>query len=59
LIDWLKESCRSFSRLEKFATNFGGMIERAFIPPIPTIDLGLEFSDRILDKSRAVAHHTK
>lgn len=31
LIGWLKESRRIFSRFEKTATNFGGMIKMAFI----------------------------
>jgi transposase len=31
LISWLKESRRIFSRFEKTAKNFGGMIKMAFI----------------------------
>lgn len=31
LIGWLKESRRIFSRFEKTAINFGGMIKKAFI----------------------------
>ena len=31
LIGWLKESRRIFSRFEKTATNFGGMLKMAFI----------------------------
>ena len=31
LVGWLKESRRIFSRFEKTATNFGGMIKLAFI----------------------------
>lgn len=31
LIGWLKESRRIFSRFEKTATNFGGMIKMAFV----------------------------
>jgi transposase len=31
LIGWLKECCRVFSRFEKAAKNFGGMIKMAFI----------------------------
>jgi transposase len=31
LIGWLKESRRIFSRFEKTAKNFGGMIKLAFI----------------------------
>jgi transposase len=31
LIGWLKESRRLFTRFEKTATNFGGMIRLAFI----------------------------
>ena len=31
LIGWLKENGRSFSRFEKTAKNFGGMLKMAFI----------------------------
>jgi transposase len=39
LIDWLKESRRIFSRFEKTAKNFGGMIKLAFIRQYLKYDL--------------------
>ena len=39
LIGWLKESRRIFSRFEKTAKNFGGMITLAFIRQYLTYDL--------------------
>jgi len=43
LIGWLKESRRIFSRFEKTAKNFGGMIKMAFIRQYLRYDVQLEF----------------
>lgn len=43
LIGWLKESRRIFSRFEKTAKNFGGMIKLAFIQQYLRYDVQLEF----------------
>jgi transposase len=43
LIGWLKESRRVFSRFEKTAKNFGGMITMAFIQQYLRYDVQLEF----------------
>lgn len=43
LIGWLKESRRIFSRYEKTAKNFGGMIKIAFIREFLRYDVQLEF----------------
>ena len=43
LIGWLKESRRIFSRFEKTAKNFGGMIKMAFIQQYLSYDVQLEF----------------
>ena len=43
LIGWLKESRRIFSRFEKTAKNFGGMIKIAFIQQYLRYDVQLEF----------------
>jgi len=43
LIGWLKESRRIFSRFEKTAKNFGGMIKLAFIRQYLRYDVQLEF----------------
>lgn len=43
LIGWLKESRRIFSRFEKTARNFGGMIKMAFILQYLRYDVQLEF----------------
>lgn len=43
LIGWLKESRRIFSRFEKTAKNFGGMIKMAFIQQYLRYDVQLEF----------------
>lgn len=43
LIGWLKESRRIFSRFEKTARNFGGMIKMAFIQQYLRYDVQLEF----------------
>ena len=45
LIGWLKESRRIFSRFEKTAKNFSGMIKMAFIHRYLRLD-GIEFSDK-------------
>ncbi|HVT27040.1 MAG TPA: IS5 family transposase [Lacipirellulaceae bacterium] len=46
LIGWLKESRRVFSRFEKTAKNFGGMIKMAFIHRYLRRDVQLAFSDK-------------
>ncbi len=43
LIGWLKESRRIFSRFEKTAKNFGGMIKMAFIQQYLRYDVQLVF----------------
>jgi transposase len=43
LIGWLKESRRIFSRFEKTAKNFSGMIKMAFIQQYLRYDVQLEF----------------
>ncbi len=43
LIGWLKESRRIFSRFEKTAKNFGGMLKMAFIQQYLRYDVRLEF----------------
>ena len=43
LIGWLKESRRIFSRFEKTAKNFGGMIKMAFIQQYLRYDVQLTF----------------
>ena len=43
LIGWLKENRRVFSRFEKTAKNFGGMIKMAFIQQYLRYDVQLEF----------------
>ncbi len=43
LIGWLKESRRIFSRFEKTAKNFGGMIKMAFIQQYLRYDVQLAF----------------
>jgi transposase len=46
LIGWLKECRRIFSRFEKTAKNFGGMIKMAFIQRYLRLTCRREFSDR-------------
>ena len=46
LIGWLKESRRVFSRFEKTAVNFAGMIKMAFIERYLRLSAGLTFSDK-------------
>ena len=43
LIGWLKESRRVFSRFEKTAKNFGGMLKLAFIQQYLRYDVNLAF----------------
>jgi len=43
LIGWVKENRRIFSRFEKTAKNFGGMIKMAFIQQYLRYDVQLEF----------------
>lgn len=43
LIGWLKESRRIFSRFEKTAKNYGGMLKMAFIQQYLQYDVKLEF----------------
>jgi len=43
LIGWLKESRRIFSRFEKTAKNFGGMLKLAFIQQYLRYDVNLTF----------------
>ena len=43
LIGWLKESRRIFSRFEKTAKNFGGMLKMAFIQQYLRYDVELPF----------------
>lgn len=43
LIGWLKESRRIFSRFEKTAKNFGGMLKMAFIQQYLRYDVQLTF----------------
>lgn len=43
LIGWLKESRRIFSRFEKTAKNFSGMIKMAFIRQYLRYDVQLDF----------------
>lgn len=43
LIGWLKESRRIFSRFEKTAKNFGGMLKMAFIQQYLRYDVELAF----------------
>jgi len=43
LIGWLKESRRIFSRFEKTAKNFGGMLKMAFIQQYLRYDVELTF----------------
>ena len=43
LIGWLKESRRIFSRFEKTAKNFGGMLKMAFIQQFLRYDVELTF----------------
>ena len=43
LIGWLKESRRIFSRFEKTAKNFGGMIKMAFIRQYLRYDVQFDF----------------
>jgi len=43
LIGWLKESRRIFSRFEKTAKNFGGMLTMAFIQQYLRYDVNLTF----------------
>lgn len=43
LIGWLKESRRIFSRFEKTAKNFGGMLKLAFIQQYLRYDVDLTF----------------
>jgi len=43
LIGWLKESRRIFSRFEKTAKNFGGMLKLAFIQQYLRYDVDLAF----------------
>jgi len=43
LIGWLKESRRIFSRFEKSAKNFGGMLKMAFIRQYLRYDVNLAF----------------
>ena len=43
LIGWLKESRRIFSRFEKTAKNFGGMLKMAFILQYLRYDVKLAF----------------
>lgn len=43
LIGWLKESRRIFSRFEKTAKNFGGMLKLAFIQQYLRYDVDLVF----------------
>ena len=43
LIGWLKESRRIFSRFEKTAKNFGGMLKMAFIRQYLRYDVDLAF----------------
>ena len=43
LIGWLKESRRIFSRFEKTAKNFGGMLKMAFIQQYLRYDVKLTF----------------
>ena len=43
LIGWLKESRRIFSRFEKTAKNFGGMLKMAFIQQYLRYDVDLAF----------------
>ncbi|QDU63700.1 hypothetical protein Pan216_45810 [Planctomycetes bacterium Pan216] len=43
LIGWLKESRRVFSRFEKTAKNFGGMVKMAFIQRYLWCDLQYEY----------------
>jgi len=43
LIGWLKESRRIFSRFEKTAKNFGGMLKMAFIQQYLRYDVELNF----------------
>lgn len=43
LIGWLKESRRIFSRFEKTAINFGGMLKMAFIQQYLRYDVNLAF----------------
>ena len=43
LIGWLKESRRIFSRFEKTAKNFGGMIKMAFIQQYLRYDVQYDF----------------
>jgi transposase len=43
LIGWLKESRRIFSRFEKTAKNFGGMLKMAFIQQYLHYDVKLAF----------------
>jgi transposase len=43
LVGWLKESRRIFSRFEKTAKNFAGMIKMAFIQRYLRYDVQLEF----------------
>ena len=43
LIGWLKESRRIFSRFEKTAKNFGGMLKMAFILQYLRYDVELNF----------------
>lgn len=43
LIGWLKESRRIFSRFEKTAKNFGGMLKLAFIQQYLRYDVNLAF----------------
>jgi transposase len=45
LIGWLKECRRLFSRFEKTALNFGGMIKMAFIERYLTLSTYTDFSD--------------
>ena len=45
LVGWLKESRRIFSRFEKTATNFAGMIKVAFIHRYLRLMCKLTFSD--------------
>ena len=43
LIGWLKESRRIFSRFEKTAKNFGGMLKMAFIQQYLRYDVQIQF----------------
>lgn len=45
LIGWLRECRRIFSRFEKTAVNFGGMIKMAFIERYLRLNIQTDFSD--------------